>query len=505
MSDLVHIISPADEPNVHFAVNCRTPDGYMQSIFVAFYNVSLAPGAVAATDEYAETPIGTYTHGVLRHRIICFIVKQPENDRVPIFVRHMVTGFKGKNKIPVHEYYGFTRTNHASTRPFLKEIYTLNQRSGGEILNTYLFSKLYKYVRVSDDNSYLVGGEDPNPNTFTWVGIDYFGRASSLEGTRRLQEYTDGAFVFPNCVFTMTKEQTDSGSAILVYGNPIAITGQEDTTPLGLKPGSLRFISGYSSKMLEGFKKTGYMNTKKVEIRNSHFINGIEGQRVTGTQVVLDRKHEVGGVMIVRSTSPYLSLDQTSPMPASTEPTEFLGLYKFPGDICAAPLVKAGTPRTQPADLDYGLHTHPISCYVAFKCGFGPPSHGDLNVTLKNPFDGQIVYSYEGEWMIQIHPILKYCMKAGQVDPARVKNYEIPYAWEAKSRSRAIEMYNTGYYVPGNNPNTMIAVQDYFKVLGELRIVVSGIELPVFHGQYHRRVSLPEQNIYFAVPSQSFI
>uniref|UniRef100_A0A6C0J5I9 Uncharacterized protein n=1 Tax=viral metagenome TaxID=1070528 RepID=A0A6C0J5I9_9ZZZZ len=502
-------------PNISVCMDCKTPDVYEQAVFVNFF--IMTPGIVAerigsATDRLAETPIGTYTHGSCQYRIVCFLMMKHDHTKTfPIILRHLVTGVV--NDTVVHEYYGLTRCHDA--KPLLKELYRLNGRSAGEMLNTYLFSKLYKYISLNintdDDSAILTAFEDTRSTTVTWVGIDYFGKeGSELEEKRRLQQQTDGAFVFPNCIYTMTNEQSETDSAILPYGNPFAITGREETTPLGFKPQGIRFISGYSSRILEEFKKSGFLNTKKIEIRNSHFINGIDKTPIIGSGNVLERQHEVGGVMTFRSAiNPVnLPLDTRAPQPDDTEPARpYEGLYKFRGDQCYAPMVKSSIPKVSPSDLDYGLHTHPLKCYVINSSGFGPPSEGDLLITLRSPYDGQIVYSYEGEWMIQVNPIIKHAFMTRRLTPSILGRFVIPDDWEARSRSRASEMFTTDNYIPsGENAITLDAVGNYLKVLGELRVVLYGaVDVPIFHCQYWPRVLSAEQTIPFVVPTQKIV
>ena len=166
-------------PNLAFAVTCKTPPEYKQAIFVNFYvpNPDINPDILKETDETAEIPVGTYNHAKCQYRIVCFLedAEMTDTDEFGVFtdimVRHLVSGTTERHNIVVHEYYGFTRC--VGAKPILKKCAELNGRSVGEILNTYLFAKLYDYVRLSDDRTTLIGNPDASDTTLTSVSYTH--------------------------------------------------------------------------------------------------------------------------------------------------------------------------------------------------------------------------------------------------------------------------------------------------------------------------------------------
>jgi hypothetical protein len=498
-----------------FSVGFNGPDQYQKRILVALYNSATHPGVLERINTGAENEIFKFTHGV-HYCIICFLVTAANPPvTIPILYRTMVTG---QNPNVIHEYYGLTR-HKLHDRNLYRDLARAAGRSVGEILNTCFFSRIYDYVRFDATTQRLVPEMDPDNTTLTWLGIDYFGNNTgrSFIETRRLQEVVDGAFIFPRCVYTMHATQSSQdvlGKRFSHLANSAGVSmfniiGVDKTTPLKCTPG-ISFISGYSSRELRNFGTDLVPDVPKklIQIFNCNYVNGLNGDNAEGSHLTFD--FELGGVMVRRSTTTpdRLQLDERSTSdPATTEYHEgtargFFKLKDKPTPICEAPLVRPEVGKTDSRDLDYLIHTHPLACYRINRMGFGPPSGPDLNCMASAPdVDGGIVFSFDGEWMYYINPVLRYYMKTDPILASGVMRCNIPDDWTTRSRSTAVDLYKGGALTPSNtSPELREAITAYIASLAEITLQYRGLTIPMFHCQYHPRIPKAGEPVWFVVP-----
>lgn len=500
-----------------FRVGFDGPDQYQKQILVTLYNSAMTPGILTAINAEAESPISNFTHGLVHYSVVCLLPTVSDTPTfVPILYRSIVTG---RNPNVIHEYYGYTRDKNRG-RDFYRDLARRAGRSVGEILNTCFFSKIYEYLRFDDATRTLIPEKDPDDTTLTWLGIDYFGDMSrTFKETRRLQEVVDGAFIFPRCVYTMHSSQSSRnvlGMRFQSAESPTSamfnIIGVDRSTPLNYTPGGMSFISGYRSRQLEKFQNANVGVPRRInEIANCHIANGVDGDGAEGSALSLD--HEVGGNMVRRPTTQpgHLRLDETSESdPATTEhsPAAGPGFFKLksqPTPICSAPLVfpsLANRKVNGRGDLDYAIHTHPLVCYRIANMGFGPPSGPDfMSISSQPQVDGGIVFSFDGEWMYYINPVLRFYMSTDPGLTHGVMGYTIPDDWTTRSRSTAVDLYKGGALTPSiASRELQQAVVAYIASLAELTLQYRGLTIPVFHCQYHTRIAKQDDTVRFAVP-----
>jgi hypothetical protein len=516
------IPSKSEPPNrLVFSVGFDGPDQYQKQILVTLYNTVNAQGVLQGINASAESLISNFTHGLVHYCIVCFVATKTDPPvMIPILYSSVVTG---KNPSVIHEYYGYTRDKRHG-REFYRYLARAAGRSVGEILNTCFFSKIYEYLRFDDATRTLVPEKDPDNTTTAWLGIDYFGDLNrSFEETRRLQEVVDGAFIFPRCVYTMHSTQSSNNllgqifspatGAAAATASPTVpcamfnIIGVDKTTPLNFTPG-MTFISGYMSRELDNFSSANVGVPKTIiQISNCYIANGLDGDNAADSALSLD--HEVGGIMVRRPTNEpgHLLLDATPQSdPATTEPSSggsgFFKLKDRPTPVCEAPLVYARTGKTDSRDLDYSIHTHPLACYRICNMGFGPPSGSDFESIVTVPdVDGGIVFSFDGEWMYYINPVLKYYMRSDPGLTSSVMRCNIPADWTTRSRSTGVELYKGGAFTPSYaSLELRQAIVAYIASLAELTVQYHGLTIPMFHCQYFPRIPRRDLNVLFAVP-----
>jgi len=512
--NVVYLPDKSSQPSrLVFGVGFDMPEGYHKQILVILYKSVLNPRVLEDINKSAQSKLTTYLHGSVQYDVVCAVVRGPLI--IPIFYRKMVTG--GTNPNVIHEYYGLCRDINEVGNNLYKTLALKANRSAGEMLNSSFFSCIYEHLHFDEATNCLVPGKDPSDRTLTWLGIDYFGdKTRSFQQTRRLQEVVDGAFVFPRCVYTMCAMQSTRNllntrmyPGIVTPLNVLFnIVGQDTVTPLGYSP-EITFISGYRSRELDRLVTHGAdIPMNFIQMRNCHYINGVDGD--SAKHSALDLQYEVGGVMIRRSTTDpgFLSLDSN---PKCLEPTGVAvgskGFYKVRGlePTCEAPVVISNTPKESPAvPLDYTIHTHPIVCYKINKVGFGPPSGGDLrslvNPNISTSVDGAIVFSFEGEWMYYVNPIVKHYARLDPNFAAFISTISVSDEWTTESRAGAVKLFKDGSLTSSiANKDLQRAVLSYSASIGRLITTHHGVTLPIFHCQYRSRVHMIGENVSFAV------
>jgi hypothetical protein len=139
----------------------------------------------------------------------------------------------------------------------------------------------------------------------------------------------------------------------------------------------------------------------------------------------------------------------------------------------------------------YDFHTHPYVCHEITKLYLGFPSFTDYVATaqrlLARVSDGGFVFSAEGLFFIQFHPLLNAIIRNGQVNEiskAIEQNTPIIREYlEYMERSRQIpdDILRS---VPNLKEFVLQRIQELFYNISQITINVGDIRVPIFYLQY---------------------
>lgn len=302
---------------------------------------------------------------------------------------------------------------------------------------------------------------DNNTGYLLWVGVEQKPDGSHMNLINKV--YRPLGFYFPEIFETYSV-----GSNL---------------SPLGTPQKDFLFFSGFWSSTLE-------QHAKQLVRFNSIYISNRDVRLQKLRNTFFNYEREVGGLFVIGERG---HLTVKGDIVQSLKPEQ-----------CETPI-----PETDTTTIGYlfNFHTHPLVCHKKYDTYLGFPSTVDYNNLtasfMRKYIDGHFVFSVEGVFFIQSHPLIKYCLKNGiRVDlnnisdiMARLSQYFNYIGYEQKRKLPESVYTNLNNEIMRNTPEELEALNSFtqsriielYYDICKFKISVpalGGLNVPLFYLQF---------------------